>query len=194
MRVEYYKGFTLIELVIGMVVFSIVMLVITSLIAPQSKRSIDPIWQARAAELGQSFISEIQAKSFDENSSRSGGSLRCNEGTPCTSSSALGPDVGETRIDFNDVDDFAGLSATGSAIQSAVGATMTADGVNLYQGFSVDISVVYDDNEDGHNDDDSDGDGVNDTGTYVGNVKLITVTVTTPGGDAIPFTLYKWNF
>ena len=53
------SGFTLIELVIGIVVFSIALVLFTSLMVPQAIRSVDPIFQVRASELGQSLMNEI---------------------------------------------------------------------------------------------------------------------------------------
>ena len=78
------RGFTLIELIIGIVVFTIIMLVIIGVIGPQSRLSIEPIWQIRASELAQSLLTEINAKSFDEQSDHSGGNTRCNEGQSCS--------------------------------------------------------------------------------------------------------------
>jgi len=54
--------------------------------------------------------------------------------------------------------------------------------------------VVYDQNLDGINDDDLNQDGILDTGTYVANKKLVTVTITTPGGERITITSIKGNF
>ena len=103
-RLKPHKGFTLIELVIGMLVFAIAMTFFISLIVPQATRSIDPIFQVRATELGQSLLNEISGKSFDENSSRNT-SQRCGDvsAPTCTLPSALGPD-GEARGAYNDVD------------------------------------------------------------------------------------------
>lgn len=187
-------GFTLIELIIGMVVFSIVMLVVIGLVGPQSRFSVEPIWQVRASELAQSLLSEINAKSFDENSDRSGGKIRCNEGTDCTTSGSLGPDTGESRADYNDIDDYHGLNQTGADILNVSGDEMLYNGSSLYAGFTVQVAVFYDDNEDGINDDDADQDGSNDTGTLIGNAKRIVITVFTPGGEAIVFSRYRWNY
>ena len=76
MHVNNFKGYTLIEQVIGIVVFSIALGLFTSLIIPQVIRSVGPIFQVRASELGQSLINEITAKSFDEASDRTGGAMR----------------------------------------------------------------------------------------------------------------------
>ena len=61
------KGFTLVELIIGITVFSIIMMVIIGLIGPQSRLSVEPIWQVRASELAQSLMSEINARAFNDN-------------------------------------------------------------------------------------------------------------------------------
>ncbi|WP_026376635.1 type IV pilus modification PilV family protein [Aestuariibacter salexigens] len=188
------RGFTLIEIVVGLVLFSIVLLTVTTLIAPQVRRGVDPIWQVRAAELAQSLMNEISAKSFDEASNRGGGMTRCNEGTDCTPSASLGPDAGESRDIFDDVDDYHGLNQSGAAILNTLGNQLSAEGVSLYAGFTAQVSVFYDDNVDGVNDDDTDGDGTLDSGTYVGNTKLISVTITTPGGERLAFSRLRSNF
>lgn len=181
------QGFTLVELIIGITVFSIIMMVIIGLIGPQSRLSVEPVWQVRASELAQSLMSEINAKAFDEQSSLSANGPRCNEGTPCTSSGNLGPDTGESRAAFDDVDDYNGLNQSGAAILSAQGVPMLYNGESLYAGFTVQVQVYYDDNEDGVNDD------AGGSGAVVGNVKRIVITVTTPGGEAITFSSYRWN-
>ncbi|WP_414829395.1 type IV pilus modification PilV family protein [Alteromonas sp. H39] len=182
------RGFTLIELVVGMVIFSIVMLIVVNLMSAQSARSVDPVLQSRASELGQSIISEIMSKAFDERSSRTGNALRCNELTPCTASGNLGPDNTEVRGTFNDVDDYHGLIASGETIQSSLGQNIVSPDGAMYQGFRVAVQVFYDDNLDGINDD------IAGSATVVGNVKLLRVTVTTPLDEDIVFTAHRWNF
>jgi len=179
MLVNKSAGFTLIELVIGIIVFSIALVMFTSLIVPQAIKSVDPIFQVRAAELGQSMINEIASKSFDENSDRTGGSNFCM--TNCTSIAYLGPD-GETRESFDDVDDYNGLTVSDDQIKNALDQTTVLAGSNLYQGFSVNVRVVYDANMDGIAD------------TIVGNTKLITVTVTTPNDEDIIFSTFRSNY
>ena len=186
MPAKVIKGFTLVELIIGITVFSIIMMVIIGLIGPQSRLSVEPIWQVRASELAQSLMSEINSRAFDEQSISLSNGTRCNEGTSCTRSELLGPDE-EDRASFNDVDDYNGLDDYGIDISSAQGAQITFNGESLYSGFRVQVQVYYDDNEDGVNDDAS------GSGTVIGNVKRIVITVTTPGGEAITFSSYRWN-
>jgi len=90
------KGFTLIELIIGIVMLAITLSIITALIAPQAQKSAEPITALRASELGQSLMNEIQSKSFDEHSDRSPPFRRCGEilvgAQACTAPAELGAD------------------------------------------------------------------------------------------------------
>jgi MSHA pilin protein MshD len=175
------SGFTLIELVVGIVVFSIALVLFTSLIVPQAIRSVDPIFQIRASELGQSLMNEITSKSFDEGSDRSGGATLC-DATTCTATTNLGPDGSETRISYDDVDDYHGLNVSDGNIKNSLNQTVVLNGSNLYQGFSLNVSVFYDAAMDGTAD------------TVVGNTKLITVTVTTPNNEDIIFSAFRSNY
>jgi len=171
------RGFTLIEIIIGIVVLSISLSVISTLIGPAEQKSADQILQVKAAELGQSFLNDISARAFDENSDMAGGLVRCGEpndgSNDCTTQANFGPEAGENdRGLFNDVDDFDNYSEL-----------INANDVGLhssYDSFTVDVQVIYD-------------------GTSLGlasnfDAKRITVTVTTPLGTAIEFATHKANF
>ena len=184
MCVTNNKGFTLLELVIGIVVFAIATSLFASLIVPQAVRSVDPIYQVRAAELGRSLINEITGKSFDERSDRTGGANICGQGVnpACTSSADLGPEEidagGEPiRSSFDDVDDYHNLNESGASIENSLG-----DTTGLYKGFKVRVIVFYD----------ADMDGTAET--LIGNTKLITVTVTTPNDEDIMFATFRSNY
>ena len=180
MLVNKPKGFTLIELVIGIVVFSIALVLFMSLIVPQAIRSVDPIFQIRASELGESLMNEITSKSFDEKSDRAGGEAHCD--ATCIGDINLGPDENESRTSFDDVDDYHGLNVSNGDIKNSLDETIALNGSFLYQGFSVSVSVVYD----------AAMDGIADT--VVGNTKLITVTVTTPNDEDIIFSSFRSNY
>lgn len=176
------RGFSLIELIIGIVVFSAVMVFVINLVTNQTRQSIDPILQTRAATLVKSLAAEISAKAFDQNSSFDGDSIRCGElGTSCTSPADLGPE--ESREAFNDVDDFNGLVAlTGAEIANALGQSVSNGSTNLYEGFALAVSVVYDDNLDGVAD------------AIASDRKLIQITITTSGGQQMDFAFYRMNY
>lgn len=189
-----YKGFTLIELVVGILVFAIAMVALANVFIPQVKKGIDPIWQARAVTLAQSLASEIRAKAFDENTQFANVGGPCGGIQVCTQSGNLGSDAGETRPFFDDVDDFHGLVLQGSDIANSLGSSTDFAGVDVYAGFTASISVFYDDNEDGINDDDLNQDGSLDSGTLIGNRKLIQITIQTPSGENIVFAMFRNNY
>ena len=182
------SGFTLIELVVGMLVFAIALSFFSSLILPQITRSVEPIFQVRATELAQSLTNEISGKAFDEHSSRNGSLLRCNEGDEpaCSAPSELGPDGVapdvEIRGSFNDVDDYHGLYEADGGILGAAGERIILGTHNLYQGFSARVSVVYDEDMNGQAD------------NVTGISKLIAVTITTPNDENLVFATYRSNF
>lgn len=178
-------GFTLIELILGMVVLAIVMTIITALLSPQARQSADPVVQIRATELGQALMNEILAKSFDEKSDRSPPWTRCGEnGVTCTTLITPSPsnqtpnDEGASREDYNDVDDYHGLKLVDGDFKNS----LEEDVSDYYKGFTAEIRVVYDDDFDGTN---------SDTNKIA---KLITVTITASNNEVYGFSAYKGNY
>ncbi len=176
------QGFTLIEIIVGIVTLGISIVLLSVIIFPQAQRSAEPILQSRAATLGQAILDEIMSKSFDENSDRSGGAERCGEtgATSCTLEVDFGPDgAGETRDRFNDVDDYDGLNDTTSPLEDALGDEIAA----RYSGFGYAISVCYSD---------SSGECLN-TGA-ISLFKRVEVTVTTSLGQDFQFSAIRGNY
>ncbi|GAA6184453.1 prepilin-type N-terminal cleavage/methylation domain-containing protein [Aliiglaciecola sp. NS0011-25] len=191
-------GFTLIELIIGIVIFAIALTFITSLIFPQARKSVDPIMQVRATELANTLIREITAKAYDENSQNN---TRCNDDlnddgdfddageSACTAIGNFGPDSSELRnypnSNFDDVDDYHGLQQgagySDAIIRNSLGEILLVNGQNLYAGFSVSVLVTYDGDMDGIADNDQ-------------SSKLILVNVTTPSGETLQFSTYRSNY
>ena len=170
------SGISLIEMVVGMVVFAIAMVVILSFLLPQARQSLEPMYQIRATELAQSMLNEITAKAFDENSDRAGGFVRCSQGSAasCTSPTALGPDSGEGRNQFDDVDDYHGLTQLADSRNNSL--------AGIYQGYQLQVSVFYDEDLNGLAD------------NSIGNAKLIRVDVQTPSNEVISFATYRSNY
>lgn len=164
-------GVTLIELIVGIVVLGISLAIITSVLGPLAIKSADPWHQVRAAQLGQSLMNEILAKSFDENSSRSGSLLRCNEsGAPaCTVVGSFGPD-GETRSQFDDVDDFHNLDVSGDQIGNIFGNDLRLQ--DVYRAYRLQVQVSYDS----------------------ALAKRVLIRITTPTGDVVEFAALKGNW
>jgi MSHA pilin protein MshD len=171
------KGFTLIETIVGIVVLSIAFSIFTTLIYPLANQSAEQVHQIKAAELGQSLINEILGKAYDHNSDMSGGLTRCGDtgAIGCTTSNSLGPEVGETRSDFNDVDDYHELTILADSLGNSVP-------FGGYIGYELGVEVKADSNYD----------GASDTNSSV--AKLITVTVTTPQDFDFVFSVYRVNF
>jgi MSHA pilin protein MshD len=164
-------GFTLIEIIIGMVVLAISLSIVTSLIIPSEEHSADQVHQIKAAELGQSMLDEILAKAFDENSDKAGGRLRCNEVGYTSCTTLLQNEEADIRANFDDVDDYNGYASLKTSTDT--------DLHSGYGSFQVSVIVAY-----------------NGTPFGVADslVKQVTVTVTTPLGTPIEFTGYKANF
>lgn len=176
---RHQSGFTLVEIIIGIVVISLSFSVITTLVLPATEKSADQVQQIKAAELGQSLLTEILGRAYDENSDQAGGAYRCNDAgrDACKVSASLGSD-GESRSNYDDVDDFNELkNVDGQSILDAQGNNLG----DYYFGFTLDVDVIYDGNFD----------GVSDNNQLA---KLITVSVTTPSGEVIQFSGYRANF
>jgi len=175
LKANVNAGFTLIEVIVSIVVLSISFSLLTTLIYPLANQSAEQVHQIRAAELGHSTINEILGRAFDENSDMAGGFIRCGEsGVSC---SVIGSDSGETRANYDDVDDYDDINF-GDTIRNSLGDDISA----LYVGFSMNVDVINDANYD------ASGSGDNST------AKLITITVRTPQDFDFTFSVYKVNF
>ncbi len=178
MRPRFTAGFTLIELIVGIVVMAIALVVISSFLVPQARRSIEPVYQFRAAELASSMMNEILSKSFDEYSDHTGGGLwRCSEARPngqataCTAASNYGPDTTmELRQSFNDVDDYA-TAGEYLSIADSLGEDLS----QVYRNFSYRVAI------------DSSEYGIN-------QAKRIDLWIQAPDGVEYAFSAYRWNY
>ena len=160
-----HKGFTLLELVVGIVVFTISLTLVLSLIAPQAAQTAEPLREVKAAKLGQSLMNDILSRSFDEGSDRGPPFETCNEKGTC--SSTLGPEEA-SEANYDDVDDYNGFSVT--------------DVGGVYAGFSYTVAVEYD--SDFNTATASDGD----------TFKRVDLAVTVPGGQIYRFSAYRGSY
>lgn len=171
LRMNKSAGFTLIEIIVGIVMLSISLSIVSTLIVPTEEQSADQILQVKAAELGQSLLNDITSRAFDNNSDMAGGRFRCDEDGQDACTDVIGRETGEiTRDQFNDVDDFNGYQERTNAI---------GGGLDGYDSFTLEVDVVYAGGELDIADD---------------QAKRITVTVTTSLGTAIKFSTHKANF
>ncbi|WP_299790267.1 prepilin-type N-terminal cleavage/methylation domain-containing protein [uncultured Shewanella sp.] len=174
------KGFTLVELVVGMVVLSIALVMLTSMLFPQADSAAETLHRVRSAELAHSVMNEIWGKRYDQNTNPNGGVPACGAaarpdlglpaGAACTAPGNLGPD-GEARNNYNDVDDYDGLNQNSLMLNGGAGDTYAS----RYPNYLLAVTVTYPDTSDL-------------------NRKLITVTVTTPSGERIVYNAVRSNY
>lgn len=178
------RGITLIEVIVVIVVLGIALTAITNFLGLNTQRGADTYDETKAIELAQSYLGEIKAKRYDENSPV-GGVPPCDGfsgGSACTADidSALGPDSGESaRVLFDDVDDFDDLdegSGSGNPLLDAEGNSRTG-----YQSFRVQVQVTYS------------GASAPRSGSTSDSKKVI-LTVTQPNGEALAFTIHRGNY
>ncbi len=183
---SFYNSFTLIEIIVGIVVLSISLSIISTLIVPTEQKSADQILQVKAAELGQSLLNDISSRAFADNSDMTGGRDRCGEpgdgSNACTEPLGRDGAEGSSRADYNDVDDFHGYEIEDDLV----------DPLNsTYDNFIVEVEVIYAGDELGLA---LAGDCNSPIKPACKLAKRITVTVTTPLGTEIKFATHKANF
>ena len=169
------QGFTLIEIIVGIVILAIAILGLASTLFPQAQRSVDPVFEVRATELGSSLLNEIIYLDFDEGNDQGAGDTYCSANPPRQCSTTLGPEEPD-RSRWNDVDDYDGFVTSGELLSGEVIA-------DLYANFEVAVSVCYTPTVDGA--------CVPDT--QIEDFKKIEVQVTTPNGQVITFSAYRGN-
>ncbi|MFM1680923.1 prepilin-type N-terminal cleavage/methylation domain-containing protein [Aeromonas salmonicida] len=203
------RGFTLIELIVGIVLLAVALTGILGLLINQAPQAVDPVQQVRAAQLAQRLAGEMLQKSFDEQSDHNGGVYRCGEtfngqfygdcscpiGVACTQRppapaitgwqpSAYGPDGEPAPYTYNDVDDF---DTAGNWVD-ANRFTQTAAGISgeEYRNYQVKIvvsAVVF--NADGSFDSCSD---------HCSMGKRIDLQVRLPDESLLDFSFYRGNY
>ncbi|WP_165312380.1 prepilin-type N-terminal cleavage/methylation domain-containing protein [Vibrio ziniensis] len=173
------KGFTLVESIMAMVIMGFAMVTLVSFLYPQIERSATPHYQTRAANLGQSLMSQILARGFDEKSDFDGGLIRCGEeGTSCTAANNLGRDGSEDPSQFNDVDDYIGCWYGENSNNCGEGGYPLADifGNSIaskYKNFTAEITVDY---------------------AYDNTMKKIEITITAGRYGEFSFVGYRGNY
>ncbi|GIU13847.1 MULTISPECIES: prepilin-type N-terminal cleavage/methylation domain-containing protein [unclassified Shewanella] len=177
------KGFTLIELVVGMVVISIAFVLLSTMLFPQAERAADTLHRVRSAELAHSILNEIWGKRYDQNTNANGGVPACGApakpslglpaGEDCTDKKDLGPDkingIEETRNNYNDVDDYNGLTINSPMLNSS------ETYAQRYINYKLLVKVEY-----------------NDLPSL--NTKLVTIDITTPKGEVMTFNAIRSNY
>lgn len=148
-------GATLVELVVSIVVISVGLAGILLVMNRNVSSSGDPLVQHQAIAIAEAYLEEILAKEFtDPDGGETGG-----------------PEAGEARATFDDVNDYNGLADAGARDQNN----------NLIPGlggYNVGVAVV---NQAWN-------------GVPVADALLATVTVTGPGGVTITLSGYRTRY
>ncbi|WP_423839907.1 prepilin-type N-terminal cleavage/methylation domain-containing protein [Vibrio mytili] len=189
------RGMTLIEMIIAIVLMGIAMVAFTSFLVPQLRDSATSHYQTRAAALSQSFMSQILARGFDENSDLAGGLIRCGEnGVSCTEVNKLGvdekPDGSReaTPSDFNDIDDYIGCWSTPTTVSQCQGTNrgnisdiLGTSSEDKYRNFRVEVGVTYD--------------NLTDTPpTGITEYKKVTITIFASNAQPLTLTAIRGNY
>ncbi|WP_409011605.1 prepilin-type N-terminal cleavage/methylation domain-containing protein [Aeromonas salmonicida] len=181
------RGFTLIELIVGIVLLAVALTGILGLLINQAPQAVDPVQQVRAAQLAQRLAGEMLQKSFDEQSDHNGGRYRCGETvtgvTIPACSSSYGPDGEPAPYAYNDVDDF---DTAGNWVD-ANRFTQTAAGIRgeEYRNYQVKIAVSGVDFSD----------GIFKNCTAPCSVgKRIDLQVKLPDESLLDFSFYRGNY
>ena len=111
--IKKVRGFTLIEIIIGIVVLSIALTGGLSLLISQVDAYRDPLIKEKSVQIAKRVVHEIQIRAYDEKSDIGGGIFRCSETVggislgDCSEEAEYGTDPGELMLDtLDDVDDF----------------------------------------------------------------------------------------
>ncbi|MDO2947628.1 type II secretion system GspH family protein [Aeromonas simiae] len=192
---HHKRGFTLIEMVVGMSLMAIALTGVLSMLINLAPHTIDPARQVQAAQLAQRLYGEIFKRSFDEHSAHSGGQYRCGETVAgitygdCTFATSYGPDGGETSpYLYNDVDDYHTKGVWVEAndlLQTSLHGTPNEE----YRQFKVLITVTGVDFSSG-----SAGAFTTSCSDKCSIGKRIDMSILPPRGTQIDFTAFRGNY
>ncbi|KEK27080.1 type IV pilus modification PilV family protein [Shewanella xiamenensis] len=166
-KAKSQQGFTLIELVVGMLVIAIAIVMLSSMLFPQADRAAKTLHRVKSAELAHSVMNEIWGKRYDQNTNANGGVPACGSPLGSSCSANLGPEAGEGRNDFNDVDDYHGLTQHATMLNSS------QTYAEAYPNYQLSVTVAF---------------------GPASNTKLVTINVTTPDNEVITYNLVRSNY
>lgn len=138
------KGFTLIEIIIFIIIFSVGVMGIMMLFFNTLGKTSDPTLRLRGVQVAEAVMEEIKGKKWDEKTPNGGGEINNTTASICT-------DPGESNNDkFDDIDDYVQDTNCNSATKSYSGYTSSDFGFsNLTSGFDIAVKVGFADNSSG---------------------------------------------
>ncbi|QIZ77915.1 type IV pilus modification PilV family protein [Ferrimonas lipolytica] len=159
------RGFTLIEAVIGMVVLAISLTLLSTLLYPLAERSADAFIRAQNAQVGKAVLAELNGRHFDRTTPAGGGTVTSI--TCCGDDGNLCPGADSDPREWQLLDNFHNYQGNAEELL----------GGDHYDRFEVGISV-----------------NCQRSAGWQGDAKSITVTVTSPSGEAMKFSQMRGNF
>lgn len=167
-------GFTLIETIIVIVLVGAMMAGMTSLFVTNVGNSHRPYLRQKALAVANAFMDEILRKRWNEATPLGGGCVNTGSGACPAGPAAIGIGAdGETRATYDDIDDYNGLNQ--SPPQDSSPAAMPG-----YTGYTVAVAVTQP--------------AAAWNGVPAADVRLITVSVTSPSNETIAVSAYRVNF
>ncbi|QUM82766.1 type II secretion system protein [Moritella sp. 5] len=181
-KTRHQRGFTLIEIVVGMVVLAISLVIVTGIFLPQANNTVTSMYQIKATALGKRIMDQVLLRYYDENIVSSAGFIRCDEVKLCsTDLGTEGSEVRSTPNNFNDVDDYNIYCGDRPNYDpSAALAYFTSE----YPGYGLQICVSFAADKFDPN--------LTSGGIYV--AKRIRVTIFMPNDESIELTSFKGNY
>jgi len=167
MKRKFLSGVTLIEMVITIVILSIAITAMLGAFSNSMQHSADPMWQFKSIKLAQLYLDEILSKKFDTTTPLGG-----QPASTTVNCAAMGPESGETRATYDDVDDYYNMT---NVVPTKVSGALDPS----YSGYRIHVFV---------------GCAGTDAGLPTADLKRITITITPPGQKSMDFTVYKGNF
>lgn len=170
------RGFTLIETVMVIIIVGIAVAAIGTQFATNVARSHEPLLRQQALAVANAYMDEILKKRWNSATPTGGGCVVTGSGnctTPGAPAAAAPGDDGQSRADFDDVDDYFNID---EAPTDSEGGAMPG-----YANFNVTVTA--------DNPVDATWNGIDRL-----DVLQIDVIVSTPGGESIALTAYRVNY
>lgn len=180
-----YKGFSLIELVIAIVILGIGVASFITLMVSASQASIDPLVRQQANAVAQAYLEEILLKPFCDPDLGVDCPTDCDGGNTCSDTTNCTQNTGgsETRATFDDVCDYDFPAFNNAAVTDQTGATPPP--LDQLGNYRVTVDVI-----------DDGGADLNGLDNTMSQILRIDVTVTHTTIPALDITLsgYRTNF
>ncbi|QFI39741.1 prepilin-type N-terminal cleavage/methylation domain-containing protein [Moritella marina ATCC 15381] len=171
------RGFTLIEIVVGIVVLAVALTIVTGVFLPQASKMTSPMYQIKATALGKSIMNQVLIRYYDDVNISSGSFSPCTN-TTCTVSFGVESEDPDEPDTFNDVDDYQVYCSTDPQ-------TTLNRFTDEYPGYGINICVTNAANK-----------FVPLTPENTNNnvAKRIELTVFMPNNETITLTSFKGNY